>query len=360
MAREGTTPSDRRVAPWVRGFVESPVGALPRVATTWSVPERIEHLRCRLGSFRNGYAIRPGLYAVGDPGPTSDVFVTANYKLSFDHVRRALHGLDAWILVLDTHGVNVWCAAGKGTFGTEELVRRIAAVGLEKVVSHRRLVVPQLGAPGISAHEVQRATRFRVHFGPVRASDLPAYVRGGHVADVEMRRVRFGVAERVALVPMELVPATKALVGYAVAAVLLFGLGPHGIDRDGVRTGVAVAGLGLVAVLGGAIVTPLLLPFIPGRAFAVKGSIVGIALTAAYVALVPALARDAGTLSAFAGAFTPAATSYLALQFTGSTTFTSMSGVKKELRYALPVHVVALVTAIVLLVMHRAATWSAT
>ena len=136
---------------------------------------------------RNRYAVAPGLYATGRPGPHSAVLVTANYKFSFDHLRRALHGIDAWVLVLDTGGVNVWCAAGKGTFGTGELVRRIEAVGLERVVQHRHVIVPQLGAPGVAAHEVQRATRFRVHFGPVRASDIPAYLDAGLEATPEMR-----------------------------------------------------------------------------------------------------------------------------------------------------------------------------
>jgi len=68
-------------------------------------------------AFRMSYAISPGLYAVGNPTKESDVFVSANYKLSFDVLRRELKGFNAWILVLDTKGINVWCAAGKGTFG---------------------------------------------------------------------------------------------------------------------------------------------------------------------------------------------------------------------------------------------------
>src|SRR5512133_2013015 len=211
MVDQGFRAEDRGARPWIVGSSDTPAGAVPRVATAWSWRERVEHFRCRVSSFRNRYAIEPGLYAVGRPGPRSEVLVTANYKLSFDRVRRALDGLDAWILVLDTQGVNVWCAAGKGTFGTEELARQIEAVALDRVVAHRRVIVPQLGAPGVSAHEVQRRTRFRVHFGPVRAADVPAYLRDGLEATPEMRRVRFGVRERAVLVPMELVPAMKVV-----------------------------------------------------------------------------------------------------------------------------------------------------
>src|SRR5512133_65743 len=110
---------------YLDGSVESGAGVTPRVSTAWSWRERWEHLRCRLGSFRNRNLRPPGLYAVGDPGRDAEVIVTANYGLTFDVVRRALRGLDAWLLVLDTRGVNVWCAAGKGTFGTAELIRRV-------------------------------------------------------------------------------------------------------------------------------------------------------------------------------------------------------------------------------------------
>ena len=106
------------------------------------------------------YRVDPGLYAVGAPDAASPVFVSANYGLSFNVLRRALAGITGWILVLDTKGINVWCAAGKGTFGTAELIHRIQATRLDTVVTHRNLIVPQLGAPGVSAHEVGKATGF--------------------------------------------------------------------------------------------------------------------------------------------------------------------------------------------------------
>jgi CO dehydrogenase/acetyl-CoA synthase gamma subunit (corrinoid Fe-S protein) len=65
------------------------------------------------------------------------VLVSANYKLTFDSVRKNLNAFDCWLLILDTKGVNVWCAAGKGTFGTDELVSRINAVGLGEIVERQ-------------------------------------------------------------------------------------------------------------------------------------------------------------------------------------------------------------------------------
>ena len=84
----------------------------------------LDHLAARFRIRRGKHRVTPGLYALGSPTPESPVFVSANYTLSFDALRSSLAGVDGYILVLDTHGINVWCAAGKGTFGTDELVNR--------------------------------------------------------------------------------------------------------------------------------------------------------------------------------------------------------------------------------------------
>ena len=89
------------------------------------------HALIATGVNRDGHRVEPGLYALGSPGPGAAVLVTADYTLSFDALRSALAEIDAYILVLDTQGINVWCAAGKGTFGTDELVKRAQERGGE-------------------------------------------------------------------------------------------------------------------------------------------------------------------------------------------------------------------------------------
>ena len=185
-------------------------------------------IKSRVSGFRMNYTVPPGLYAVGGPTAESDVFVTANYKLSFDILRRELKDMDAWILVLDTKSINVWCAAGKGTFGTDELIQRISATSLDKVVSHRGLILPQLGAVGVHASEVKAKTGFWVAFGPVRAKDIPAYVAAGYKKTVEMRTVKFPVLDRLILTPMEINPAMKKFPWFAGAVLLIFGIEPSG------------------------------------------------------------------------------------------------------------------------------------
>jgi CO dehydrogenase/acetyl-CoA synthase gamma subunit (corrinoid Fe-S protein) len=132
----------------------------------WSFADWLGAIKVRLDIGRMDYKAAPGLYAAGNPDADSPVLVTANYKLSLDLLRRAIDEIDAWILVLDTKGVNVWCAAGKGTFGTEELVAKIESCGLDRIVRHKTLVLPQLGAVGVAAHEVRRRCGFNVVLWP--------------------------------------------------------------------------------------------------------------------------------------------------------------------------------------------------
>jgi CO dehydrogenase/acetyl-CoA synthase gamma subunit (corrinoid Fe-S protein) len=118
------------------------------------------------------YTVEPGLYALGNPDDKSPVLLTTNYKMSFDKLREALPRRDSWILILDTKGINVWCASGKGTFGTAELVSRIQLNGLDQIVSHRELILPQLSGPGVAAHLVRKSSGFKVIYGPIRATGI--------------------------------------------------------------------------------------------------------------------------------------------------------------------------------------------
>ncbi len=182
---------------------------------------RLDHFIKHLGLFRGRNRITPGLYSMGSPVEDSPVFVTANYTLSFDAVRSALSDVDCYILVLDTRGINVWCAAGKGTFGTDELVSRIEAASLSEVVKHRKLIVPQLGAPGVAAHEVKKRSGFNVEYGPVHVKDLPEYLKS-HEATPEMRKVQFPFRDRLILTPVDLIQSLPLMI---IIALLVYFIG---------------------------------------------------------------------------------------------------------------------------------------
>ena len=260
--------------------------------------------------------------------------------------------------MLDTKSINVWCAAGKGTFGTDELVRRIAATGLDKVVTHRRLILPQFSAVGVCASEVQKKTGFRVSFGPVQARDIPAYVRAGYKKNKEMRTITFSMIDRLILTPMEINPAMKKFPLFAGGTLLLFGLQPQGIlFKNAFSGGLPLLLVLLLSIVSGAFLTPVLLPFIPFRSFAIKGWIVGLLVTLFAVQGLGLVDGHTTLLLAATYLFFPALSSYIALQFTGSTTFTGMSGVKKELKYGIPIYTGASGVSLVLMVVFKLKEW---
>ena len=225
------------------------------------------------------HCVKPRLYAVGNATGDSPVFISANYKMSFDRLRAELTGLDAWILALDTKGINVWCAAGKGTFGTDELIQRIKLTKLPEIITHNRVIVPQLGAPGISAHEVRKRSGFRVVYGPVRAEDIPAFIAAGLKATSQMRRVEFSFGDRLAVVPVEIVQSSKWALLIAAVFLFLGGLGPAGYAWSQVlSTGLVSAFLFLLSYTLGTVLTPVLLPWLPGRPLALKGFWTGLGL----------------------------------------------------------------------------------
>jgi len=287
------------------------------------------------------YTVDPGIYAVGKPDDMSPVLVSANYKMSFDTLRKNLSGLDCWILVLDTRGVNVWCAAGEGTFGTDELVSRIETTSLSGIVTHRKLILPQLGASGVSAYEVMRRTGYKIIFGPVRASDIKAFIAADFTATKEMRTVKFTFRDRLILTPIELAEVGKIslMVFGAMFLINLFAVRPFGIFDF-----LAYA----AAVLIGSVITPLLLPFIPGKAFSFKGWLLG-AICMAFIIWSYGWFESTLTLGIGYMLALPALSAFLAMNFTGASTYTSPSGVLKEMKTAVPMIVILLLAGIVLI-----------
>ena len=331
--------------PFVTGSVPTPAGIIPAVSSVLTGRDHQGNFLARWGVGRMNHLVDPGLYALGKPDDQSAVLVAANYKMSFDLLRQAMKGRDAWILVLDTNGINVWCAAGKGTFGTNELAAKIESTGLKQIVRHRNLILPQLGAPGVAAHLIKQISGFKVHYGPVRALDLPTYLDCGLTKTDDMKIMTFPLSDRAVLIPMELVEAMKYFFIAAAVLIILAGLaGPAGFAANVINDGLFAVLALLAAVASGAILTPLLLPYLPGRAFALKGAIIGLAAAIGMIyarnidwRLWPDLTEALAWLLII-----PAISAYLAMNFTGCSTYTSLSGVKKEMRFALPLEMIAL------------------
>ncbi len=213
------------------------------------------------------------------------------------------------------------------------------------------MILPQLSGPGVAAHEVKRLSGFKVIYGPIRSKDLPTFLDNGQKATREMRIKSFSTLERLALIPMELVSAMK--VGLVIMGILFFvafiwksGEGMAVALNHGLFSALAF----FTAIVTGAILSPLLLPWLPGRAFSLKGLVLGLAAAFLLAAFrFSGFDTLAGGVEMFAWILLiPAISAYLAMNFTGASTYTSLSGVRKEMRWALPFQIGAGVTGLIL------------
>jgi len=317
-----------------------------RVATTLSLGDLLGTIGARTGFGRNDYKITPGLYCTGEPNENSPVLVTANYKLSFDALRKELSRINAWILVVDTRGINVWCAGGKGTFSAEEVAFQVQNSQLDKLVSHRELILPQLSANGVAAHSVKKLCGFKGRFGPILSSMLPEFLENRKTSE-KMQTVTFTLRERVVLIPLEICMLWKQLFTVCTLFLVLSGISPEifSVKMALARSATLLAAT-FAAILSGAVATPLLLPWIPFRQFWLKGAVLGILVAGLFLFQAAPGSGLLEKISLFL--WITGCSSYLAMNFTGSTPFTSLSGVEKEMRRGLPFQIGSATLAVIL------------
>lgn len=277
------------------------------------------------------------MYCIGEPDKNSPVLVTANYKLTFDSLRKELAAIPLWILVVDTRGINVWCAAGKKTFTTEEVAYQVQNAKLDQLVSHRDLILPQLSASGVAVRELKKLCGFKGRFGPILASKLPAFLKTGQ-ANEAMRTVTFSLKERFVLIPLEICMLWKKLLGVLALFFILSGISGEIFSlQAAVSRGTILFLATFTAIIAGALLTPLLLPWVPFRQFWLKGTMMGglAALLFLFFGVFPVNWIEKAALFLWI----TSCSAFLTMNFTGSTPYTSLSGVEKEMRNGLPLQV---------------------
>ena len=142
------------------------------------------------------FPCRTGLVAIGRPGRDAPVLLTGNFGLTVARVKRALTGVDAYLLVANSRGVNVWCAATGGLLTNHDVVSVLKTSGVAELVDHRQVILPQLAATGIEGTIVHKKTGWKVFWGPLRAEAIPEFLRRGMETTREMRTARFPWRER--------------------------------------------------------------------------------------------------------------------------------------------------------------------
>jgi len=172
---------------------------------------------------------KTGLIRLGNPGRHSPVLLTANYVLTVSRVKRALTGMNAFLLVANSKGINVWCAATGGHLTAHEVISALKTTGIEQLVDHRKVILPQLAATGIEAAMVKEKSGWQVVWGPVYARDIPAFLRAGCQKTRDMRQVEFPWKQRLEMVvawafPISIIPGVVMVSFWPKAAAMLVSL----------------------------------------------------------------------------------------------------------------------------------------
>jgi acetyl-CoA decarbonylase/synthase complex subunit gamma len=156
-----------------------------------------------------------------------------------------------------------------------------------------------------------------------------------------MRQVRFSLYDRLVLTPVEFVGEARYLVSAMAVLFVLSGISRSGYSsdlavKDGFRSAVNI----FAAYFGGAVIGPVLLPWLPGRSFSFKGFIAGVIVIIGllYLGVTGARLETIAWILLISGIC-----SFVTMNFTGASTYTSLSGVKKEMRVAVPLQLTAFV-----------------
>jgi NAD-dependent dihydropyrimidine dehydrogenase PreA subunit len=250
------------------------------------------------------HATRTGLRKIGNPGPDSPVVLTGNYTLTVRRLVEVLAGRDAWLLVANSHGINVWCAAGGGHLTHHDVIAVLRSSGIGDQVHHRRLVLPQLAATGVERRLVRSATGWAPRWGPARLEDLPEFLDRQQRPKKRHRLMRFPLCERLEMALTWALP--MALVAFFVLSLLVE------VKVAAVTAGVIVLGVGAVfAVLRW-------LPATGGRRWLTYGGLAVVTFAAGGGGLVALGDARSPTLLSLGGACALAA-GVLSLDLTGTT-----------------------------------------
>lgn len=329
MQRPETTYSFKQIEHLIEGYATLEDLKIPILSREKQMKDHLGTFKVRFGFRRKSYAFPPGLYLIGAQSDNLPVIVSCNYKLTLDVLRASLKGSGYWLLILDTKGVNVWCAAGKGTFGTEELIFQLTKWRVKSLLKVRSVILPQLGASRMAPHMVRKLTGLKVEYGPVRAADIDDFLMNNRVASEASRRVNFPLKDRMVLTPVEFMMNLRYLLPIYLI-MILWNFINFGNELDFVQPLYQTMPW-LFIMFTGTVIFPMTLPLLPTKAFSSKGILLGLPVVVFVFMNAEwfGLGNDPLQWVAWSLGYL-LYMGYLALNFTGSTTFTCLSGVAYE------------------------------
>ena len=137
-----------------------------------------------------------GVRAIGNPNEYSPVFLSGNYTLTVHRLMKCLRPYDCYLIVANSKGSNVWCAAGMNEFNEFDIIDAINVSHLKGKVKGRRIIAPPYAAPGVDVKVIEEQTSFKLEWGPTHLDDLPDYIDKNYRRTSEMTLAQFGFLDR--------------------------------------------------------------------------------------------------------------------------------------------------------------------
>ena len=224
--------------------------------------------------------IEPGIYKSGQPDENSPIIVTANYLFTYIKVMRAIKGLDAWVLIVDSKGINVWCAARGNNFGNRQVIEAVKATGIATLTNKKTLILPQLSAGGVASPLISKEALdfpFRILFGPVWAKQLPQFLKERPARKPDkMKLAKFTPFHRLRAFTTHTTFLLKMIFLKPTIALILLSLGLSFIDPLWLRKLWIVGEIWLWIIIANAIIAGLFPITNFTRRFIIKGIVFGI------------------------------------------------------------------------------------
>ncbi|MHA2308932.1 MAG: HgcAB-like fusion protein [Candidatus Heimdallarchaeaceae archaeon] len=148
------------------------------------------------------FPAKTGYQRVGKPDENSPVLLTCNFHLTILRLKKATKGLNYHLLVANSKGINVWCAATGDSLNNHSVISVIKTSGIEDKVNHKKIILPQLAAPGVESKVILKSVGWKILWGPVDAKDISEFFELNFEKTDEMKQVEFRFVQRIEMAIM--------------------------------------------------------------------------------------------------------------------------------------------------------------
>jgi len=121
--------------------------------------------------------VEPKVYPIGEPDQMSPLMFTTNFSLTYYTVESDVEAsrVPSYILVVDTEGTSVLTSYSGDKLNEKVVAEAMAKNNVEKLVKHRKLIIP--GYVAVMSGKLEEATNWQIMVGPRESSMLPKYLQ---------------------------------------------------------------------------------------------------------------------------------------------------------------------------------------